>query len=171
MKRALSLAMIGVAVAAILAVVDAATRSRIEANAQRAVVQSLIDVTGDSRVASLAGSLDPPLTICTTAGRTLYRIRSITTRGYRGMIDLLVGVDAANRLTGARVINHHETPDIGDVIETRRSAWILNFARSAAPDAVTGATITTRAVVAAVRDGIIGIDNEPATRCTHVLPD
>jgi len=38
-------------------------------------------------------------------------------------------------------------------------------------DGVTGATITTRAVVSGVRDALVETQNAPAARCTHVLSD
>jgi len=67
-----------------------------------------------------------------------------------------------------RVLAHRETPGLGDVIEADRSDWIRGFAGRAlgdpplsawalrrdggAFDQFTGATITPRAVVRAVRD-------------------
>ncbi len=71
-----------------------------------------------------------------------------------------------------RVVSHHETPGIGDVIETNRSGWILNFgSRAATIDGVTGATITTRAVIGAVDAAAIDHRNQLPARCTHVLSD
>jgi len=180
---AIRLAAIGTAVAGALAAVNSVTRGRIEANEQRPMVKALIDVTGDPRVGGLTGSLDPPLTICLATGVPLYRVRHISGRGYGGAIEMLLGIDAADRVTGVRVIGHHETRGIGDVIETDNSAWIIGFNGlpvSIAPalaltrdggtiDGVTGATITTRAVVSGVRDALVETQNAPATRCTHVL--
>lgn len=87
--------------------------------------------------------------------------------GYGGPIELLVAVNLAGEISGVRVIPpHRETPGLGDRIELRRSDWIRSFeGRSlentetqqwaVAPDggdfdAFTGATITPRAVTAAV---------------------
>jgi electron transport complex protein RnfG len=87
--------------------------------------------------------------------------------GYAGPIRLLVAVDAAGRVLGVRVLDHRETPGLGDVVESRRSDWLRGFdGRSLADpsperwevrrdggdfDQFTGATITPRAVVRAVR--------------------
>jgi len=87
--------------------------------------------------------------------------------GYSGSIRLLVGVYADGTLAGVRVLEHKETPGLGDGIEERRSPWILAFAGKSltdpslkqwkvkrdggAFDQLTGATITPRAVVKAVR--------------------
>jgi electron transport complex protein RnfG len=86
--------------------------------------------------------------------------------GYNGTIELLLGVDRAGKVTGARVVQHRETPGLGDPIETRRSDWIDGFrGRSlgdppaarwtvrkdgGAFDQFTGATITPRAVTRAI---------------------
>ena len=91
--------------------------------------------------------------------------------GYSGPIRLLVGIRADGRLSGVRVVSHRETPGLGDKVEVERSDWILGFAgrslRNPLPedwavqrdggvfDQFTGATITPRAVVSAVRDALI----------------
>jgi electron transport complex protein RnfG len=90
--------------------------------------------------------------------------------GYSGSIHLMVGIARDGRLTGVRVLSHRETPGLGDDIEARRSGWILAFAgRSLGDpkrehwkvkrdggvfDQFTGATITPRAVVKAVRNAL-----------------
>lgn len=87
--------------------------------------------------------------------------------GYAGPIQLIVGIARDGRVLGVRVLAHTETPGLGDPIEERRSDWIHRFEhrRLGDPpaerwgvrpdggdfDAFTGATITPRAVVAAVR--------------------
>jgi electron transport complex protein RnfG len=91
--------------------------------------------------------------------------------GYAGDIELLVGVRADGRVAGVRVVEHHETPGLGDGIEADKSDWIRGFdGRSLGDppredwavrrdggdfDQFTGATITPRAVVEAVRDTLI----------------
>ncbi|MEE4146827.1 MAG: electron transport complex subunit RsxG [Halieaceae bacterium] len=87
--------------------------------------------------------------------------------GYTGAIDLIVGVNADGSVAGVRALSHKETPGLGDKVDIKKSDWILGFnGRSLdnpAPagwavkkdkgvfDQFTGATITPRAVVAAVR--------------------
>ena len=87
--------------------------------------------------------------------------------GYSGDIGLLVAVDRGGRVLGVRVSRHRETPGLGDDIEAARSDWITRFTgRSLGnPDAArwavrkdggdfdqfAGATVTPRAVVAAVK--------------------
>jgi electron transport complex protein RnfG len=96
-----------------------------------------------------------------------YEIQGI---GYAGPIKLMLGVGADGRVLGVRVLAHKETPGLGDKIETKKGDWILRFAGLAlgSPpadrwkvkkdggdfDQFTGATITPRGVVGAVRDGL-----------------
>lgn len=88
--------------------------------------------------------------------------------GYSGPIQLLIGVYADGTLAGVRVLAHKETPGLGDGIEERRSPWILMFTGKSltdppleqwkvkkdggAFDQLTGATITPRAVIKAIRN-------------------
>ncbi|HBQ6636558.1 electron transport complex subunit RsxG, partial [Klebsiella pneumoniae] len=87
--------------------------------------------------------------------------------GYSGAIQLLVAADFSGTVLGTRVTEHHETPGLGDKIELRLSDWITHFAGKVIHgqgdshwavkkdggdfDQFTGATITPRAVVNAVK--------------------
>jgi Na+-translocating ferredoxin:NAD+ oxidoreductase subunit G len=101
-----------------------------------------------------------------------------TVDGYSGTIVLLVGINADGNLTGTRVLQHAETPGLGDKIEIRLSSWITSFDnRSLANtpeqlwhvkkdggdfDQFVGATITPRAVVGAVHNALLFFAaNEP----------
>lgn len=96
---------------------------------------------------------------------------SIAPNGYSGKIHLLVGVNRDGSLAGVRVIKHAETPGLGDGIEIRKSPWIRSFDGKSLdnPDAggwrvkrdggefdqLTGATITPRAIISAVRNTLL----------------
>lgn len=98
---------------------------------------------------------------------TALAIEAVAPDGYAGAIRLIVGVDAGGRVLGVRVVEHRETPGLGDPIEAGRSDWIRSFeGRSLGDpepsgwtvrkhggefDQFAGATITPRAVVHAVR--------------------
>jgi len=87
--------------------------------------------------------------------------------GYNGNITLLAGINADGSLRGVRIISHKETPGLGDAIEIEKSDWVLDFSGRSLNstgtenwavkrdggefDQFTGATITPRAVVNAVR--------------------
>jgi electron transport complex protein RnfG len=83
---------------------------------------------------------------------------------------VLVGIDRTGMLLGARVLKHNETPGLGDKIDLAKSPWILSFdglSLATLPaaqwavkkdggvfDQMAGATITPRAVVKAVKEGL-----------------
>jgi len=174
----LRLALLGTVVAALLAGVDAVTRGQILANEQRGLVRVFVDVTGDGRLAKLTGPLTPPLTVCTAAGTPLYAVYGHTARGYAGVIQLLLAVDAAGKVAGVRAISHRETAGIGDVIDGGKSDWIRSFdgltaasLSAGAVDVVSGASVTTRAVIDGVRDALIDAASAPSQGCSNVLDD
>ena len=87
--------------------------------------------------------------------------------GYTTQIAVLVGVHADGSIAGVRVIEHKETPGLGDKIDRKKSDWVLGFNDKSLNnpkaerwavkkdggdfDQFTGATITPRAVVKAVK--------------------
>jgi electron transport complex protein RnfG len=97
-------------------------------------------------------------------------LEAIAPEGYSGDISLLIGIDANGVLTGVRVVQHKETPGLGDYIQLSKSPWILQFdGKSYHPDqdsrwkvkkdggefdSRAGATITPRAIVKAVREAL-----------------
>ena len=106
-------------------------------------------------------------------------ITPIAPDGYSGSIKLLVGINVDGTLSGVRVVAHRETPGLGDAIDETRSNWIHIFdnrSLEAPPlerwrvkkdggdfDQLTGATITPRAVVKAVRQALLYYrDNQEA---------
>ena len=90
-------------------------------------------------------------------------IPSITPEGYSGDIAMIVGVNFDGSIAGVRIVEHKETPGLGDKVDLRKSDWILSFngksLSNPKPDAwnvkkekgdfdqFTGATITPRAVI------------------------
>ena len=98
-------------------------------------------------------------------------IECIAPDGYNGNIYLLVAINYDGQLAGVRVVNHRETPGLGDGIDLSHSNWILNFTGKSLQDPIsaqwrvkrdggifdqfTGATITPRAVVKAIHNTLI----------------
>ena len=88
--------------------------------------------------------------------------------GYAGPIRLLIGVAMDGTVTGVRVLEHRETPGLGDRIETTKSGWVLQFdghsLQNPLPgqwtikgdggdfDQLTGASVSPRAVIRAIKD-------------------
>lgn len=96
-----------------------------------------------------------------------YAYETTAPDGYSGNIRLLVGITPEGEALGVRVIEHHETPGLGDKIELRISNWILSFNHQPINennltewavkkdggkfDQFSGATITPRAIVNQVK--------------------
>ena len=108
-------------------------------------------------------------------GRPVAAIFPITAPdGYSGPIKLLIGIYRNGRIAGVRVLEERETPGLGDKIELKKSPWILSFnGRQLTPenesrwavkkdhgmfDQFTGATITPRAVVKAIKHALIFVN-------------
>jgi len=165
----------------LLALVHEATRERIEEVARARETAAIAEVLGgidydndllgdriEVQDRDLLGSMDPVAVYRARQGTRAVAvvIAPVAPDGYSGSIRLLVGIDAAARVTGVRVREHRETPGLGDAIELRRSDWILGFDRRSLADPpaarwkvrkdggdfdqFTGATVTPRAVVRAV---------------------
>ena len=181
LRAGAQLALAALIATALLAGTWALTRERIgdaEHRVQMAALAIVIpadrydnDLVADTVTVAAAPWLGQPLA-------TVHRARSsgkdaglvlsvVAPDGYSGDIGLLVAVDRAGRVLGVRVDRHRETPGLGDDIEAGRSDWITRFTgRSLGnPDAsrwavrkdggdfdqFAGATVTPRAVVAAVK--------------------
>ncbi len=123
---------------------------------------------------------DPSAETLVVDGHTVYRAMrdgrvtgiafEVVGYGYGGAIVVLLGLDPDGRVLGARVLSHAETPGLGDKIEVARDDWILGFdglslgdppsAKWAVKkdggrfDQFSGATITPRAVVKAIKGGL-----------------
>jgi len=159
-----------IAIAAVAGVLIGATRfatsERIERNQhlrEAAIIAELLAAGGNSR--------DPDSQRSTTD--VAARLCRTQVRGYAGLIKLLVLPDTLNAaertIEAVRVLGHQETPGIGDFIELDNSPWILGFNnQKTLPqptatsvlwqnqlDAMTGATITRRAVIEGVANACL----------------
>ncbi|WKE67485.1 electron transport complex subunit RsxG [Gallaecimonas kandeliae] len=94
-------------------------------------------------------------------------METVAPDGYNGAINLLVGLSYPDgTVLGVEVLEHKETPGLGDKIERRKTSWLDEFTGKSPAgekdpawavkkdggqfDQFTGATITPRAVVRAV---------------------
>lgn len=169
----------------LLAFTNQVTQPKIIANERIALLKSLVAVVDkgsyDNDLIADQAILDAK-DFHSKDAVTVYRARQqnkpvaavfVTTspRGYAGSIKLVVGVRKDRTLSGVRVVTHHETPGLGDKMELAKSDWVLRFNGTSlqAPtksrwgvkkdggefDQFTGATITPRAIVQAVRDVLL----------------
>lgn len=164
------------------------TEERIAANERAALLASLTEIVPSEAydndivhdvIELEAEELNPSGTV------TAYRARRdgtpsavvltvVAPDGYSGPIKLLVGIYADGPVAGVRVVSHRETPGLGDAIDIRRSDWVRAFRGKSLGDPppgewaverdggvfdqFTGATITPRAVVKAVKRTLVYFD-------------
>lgn len=122
---------------------------------------------------ALLGSDDPidVFVLSAAAEPVAVLFASVAPHGYNASISLLIGVSPTGEITGVRAVRHRETTGLGDAIDAAKSDWIEQFTGKtlAAPgavrwaveqddgefDSITGATVTSRAVVTAVKSTLL----------------
>ena len=98
-------------------------------------------------------------------------IESIAPDGYSGEINILTAIRSDGEIIGIRIIDHKETPGLGDYIDQKKSSWISNFNGMSLHnrtdpdwrvkkdqgtfDYKAGATITPRAVIKSVKNTLL----------------
>jgi len=98
-------------------------------------------------------------------------IESIAPDGYSGEINILTAIRSDGEIIGTRIIDHKETPGLGDYIDQKKSSWISNFNGMSLHnrtdpdwrvkkdqgtfDYKAGATITPRAVIKSVKNTLL----------------
>jgi electron transport complex protein RnfG len=143
---------------------------------------ALSDIFYDSGVSESLLVLPPPHDLPGSEEALIYRVYAnkepvaalfvVTARdGFSGPIRILLGVDIDGAVTGIRILRHRETPGLGDKIVVSRSDWVHQFAARSLGDPevtdwairrdggqfdqLTGASITPRAVIKAMRDTLV----------------
>jgi electron transport complex protein RnfG len=180
------LAIVAAICTALVTITQRVTAPRIAENEKAYLEQSLrpalAGVFYDNDLSESTLTLPPPHGLPGNETAIIYRLFSeerpvaavfvVSARGgYAGPIRLLVAVEYSGTVTGVQVLEHHETPGLGDLIEPSRSNWLQQFENASlqdpprdrwtirrdggAFDQLTGASITPRAVVRAVKETLL----------------
>jgi Na+-translocating ferredoxin:NAD+ oxidoreductase subunit G len=183
LRATLLFAALTLAGGALLTAVHLGTQTRSAANAQRAGAQILLDtlaltpaeqieldngpLTADA--AQLGLRAPARIHVARHNGAVVGIIVPLVARnGYGGDIDLIAGIGGDGRITRVRAVAHRETAGLGAAVDQR--AWMQQFdgkslldpppeqwrikADGGAFDQITGATVTSRAVVQAVQQAL-----------------
>jgi electron transport complex protein RnfG len=169
--------LLGFADLATRGVIQLRLQEDLQANLQQVVPDELHDnnlladsVLIDSSSAKL-GAVQTEVYLAKKHGEiTAVCFKFVAPDGYAGPISLVMGVDKSGEILGVRVIAHIETPGLGDKIEISKSKWVLSFNGKSLNnltveewavkkdggvfDQFSGATITPRKVVQAIRRGL-----------------
>lgn len=113
--------------------------------------------TDEAKPAHIARRGDQPVAVV---------LEAVAPDGYSGKIELIMSIHPDGSLGGVRVVNHNETPGLGDYIDIAKDDWIRTFdgrSRSLFKDGMwkvrkdggmfdhmAGATVSPRAVIKAV---------------------
>ena len=178
------LGMFGVLGSALVALTYDGTATRIAANEKATLMREINklvpaqsvdnDLLQDAITIDAKQLANSPVTVYRARyqGRHVAVVLSpVDAPGYAGPIRLIIAIRENGTLGGVRVLKHQETPGLGDKIEEFRSDWVLAFTGKSLDDPgpdrwkvkrdggdfdqFTGATITPRAVVAAVKKALV----------------
>lgn len=189
LRNGVTLAVIAAICTAMVALTYRLTAERIVENEQAWLEQSLTPALSglffDSGVTESRIIVPPPHELPGKEAAIIYRIFAegepvaalfvVSARdGYAGPIRMLVGIDMEGVLTGVHVLEHRETPGLGDRVESTKSDWVKQFVgRSLVNpessgwaikgdggqfDQLTGASVTPRAIVKATQSTLLYFD-------------
>lgn len=115
-------------------------------------------------------------------GELFFFMESLTHKGYNGTIRYALATNRSGQVVGVRVLQHRETPGLGDFIERGRSDWILGFnGRSLTEtpaeqwtvrrdggdfDQFTGATVTPRSLTKSLAEVLKVLADHPEIQDT-----
>ncbi|MGI9247747.1 MAG: electron transport complex subunit RsxG [Woeseiaceae bacterium] len=184
-----TLAVIAAICTSLVALTYQATEERIVANErawlERSLQPALAGLFYDSGVTESKIIVPPPHELPGSDAAIIYRVYAedapvaalfvVSARdGYAGPIRFLVGVDMQGAISGVHVLEHRETPGLGDRVESTKSDWVKQFVGHSLTDPepagwalkrdggqfdqLTGASVTPRAIVKATKETLLYFD-------------
>jgi Na+-translocating ferredoxin:NAD+ oxidoreductase subunit G len=168
---------------AMLASMNAATAERIRMQAERELQDSLKEVMPDSAAFEpvTVGNEISYYRVTDAGGKLLGAAFKASAKGYSSIIDTVVGMTTDGTISAIKVVSQQETPGLGSRIsEVAGTVSILDFIRGVRPqkglkpwfqagfnqkniadldkvEAITGATISSRAVINSVKQKALQI--------------
>jgi electron transport complex protein RnfG len=200
LKGGAILAVIASICTAMVALTYQLTEARIIANEQawleRSLQPALSGLFYDSGVTESRLIVPPPHELPGSEAAIIYRVYAEDTPvaalfvvsardGYAGPIRILIGIDVKGVVTGVHVLEHRETPGLGDRVDSTKSDWAKQFNGHSlvdpAPagwaikrdggqfDQLSGASVTPRAITKAVKETLLYFDARSDEIFTKVL--
>lgn len=161
-KIAVVLLLICGVMAGLLALVNGVTKEKIAANEAAKELAAIGEIFGDGiSLTPVEGELPAGVTKLQKAERDGAAVGfsvNVSGSGFGGAIEMIVGVNAAGEVIGVKILSMSETPGLGS--KTGESFFLeqfgggSEFAVGGNIDAVSGATISSKAVTAAVNAAI-----------------
>lgn len=143
------------------------------------MIESVMSLSHDNNLYDDFIQVTDPDLFNTDKPVTVFRVREgkqpvgvifspVNAKGYSGNIELTIGLAYDGTIMGVRVLKQHETEGMGDRIDPAKSDWLGHFTDQSLEntpleawtvsadggkfDELSGATITSRGVVSAIRD-------------------
>ena len=168
LKISLSLVLICIVSGAALTITNELTSGRIQAAEERAINEALLNAFPNASFDGTDGYY-----IATINGEKIGYAFIAEGIGYSGTIKTMVGMYQNGTITRIHVISQQETPGLGSRItergfQTQFSAKRIEVIKlkqdGGAIDAITGATISSRAMTNSIHDKMEEVINETQTR-------
>ncbi len=168
LKISVPLLLICALIALMMALVNGFTKDRIKSNNLKATQEAI------SRIYPKFDSSDEIDIDVELPIKAVYRLNegdvllgycvSVQPSGFNGAIEMMVGVNPEGNITGVEIISHTETPGIGaaaDDPEYLKNYIGLygNISFGEGIDALTGATISSKAILSGVNAAVEAINN------------
>ncbi|MBT8089146.1 MAG: electron transport complex subunit RsxG [Gammaproteobacteria bacterium] len=201
-RSGVTLAVIAAVCTALVALTYRLTAERIVANEQawleRSLQPALSGLFYDSGVTESKIIIPPPHELPGSEAAIVYRVYAeaapvaalfvVSARdGYAGPIRILIGIDTMGVVTGIHVLEHRETPGLGDRVESTKSDWVKQFdGRSLLDpeptgwaikgdggqfDQLTGASVTPRAIIKAIKETLLYFEAHSEEIFATVIPE
>ncbi len=151
------------------------TKDDIEENQKRAalfMIEQLVkknfdnDIYRDTKVVDVPSFINPTEKINVYVARKNQEamtsvLTPVTFKGYGGLIQMAVGIDNQDAITGIYILEHNETQGFGAAMHQDQSDWLRQFEQTTLSskkdwaikleggnfDQISGATITSRSVI------------------------
>ncbi len=172
LKITLNLAIVFVFSGAVLALVYAGTEPRIVAIKKQETQKALKSLIPEASFINAAGSYEPLpgkkadyYVAHDKSGKPIGYIAASYSKGYSSIISMMVAADTNMRLKGIKILDEQETPGLGDDVKekyfqdrfkgkTLDQLVVVKNPDPARIEAITGATISSKAATKGVRTGL-----------------
>lgn len=155
---ALKLLIISAVTALLLAGVNALTAPRIAENNElekKNAIAAIFPSSDDCQLTDISADGVELVYLVLKDGDLLGYAASVSTMGFGGEIELMVGVTAEGTVKGIKVVSHSETPGLGSRVDdegylSQYAGLGGNLSIGSDVDAITGSTISSKAVLRGV---------------------
>ncbi len=158
LKLGVTLMIIAMISAGVLTVADGVTAPVIEEQQMAEIESSLLDFFPEADSVEIEEIDGKEFYLAMKGEEKLGVATTVTTGGYGGDIDMMVGTDEEGTIKGIEILSHEETPGLGDVIEREefREEFVgidLETSVSGEVDVISGSTVSVMAAISGAETG------------------